>query len=41
MAAVRSKARVEAATCSEAGDEAAACFGPGIEDGKQWWHDGV
>jgi hypothetical protein len=34
-AVARSKAKVEATVCSEAGDEAAACSGVEIEDGKR------
>jgi hypothetical protein len=35
-----SEARVEAVKCSKAGDNAATCFGVGIEDGRRR-HDSV
>jgi hypothetical protein len=41
MAAACSEAGVEAAARSEVGDEATACSGPRIEDGKQRQYDGV
>jgi hypothetical protein len=37
MAVARAKAGVEAAACSGARDEAAACFMVGIEDGRWRW----
>jgi hypothetical protein len=41
MVAARSEVGVEAAMCSGADDEAAACSGVRIEDGRwRWWHDG-
>jgi hypothetical protein len=37
----RSEARVKAAGCSRAGDEAMACSGVGIKDGRwQWRYSG-
>jgi hypothetical protein len=40
-AAACSEVGDEAVTSSKARDEAMSCSGTGIEDGKQWRHNGV